>query len=103
MDAAKHPARKGEWPNWNQQTETVEIGKCSALGVYPMYCSSCWDSRLMWQDVTRRISKHGNSKQTKSAAEADTPSSGIRAGRETVTDASGNSGGGSVETLSLEP
>jgi hypothetical protein len=97
MDTARHPKRLGEVDNWIPETQQVIKGNCSALGVYPTYCLSCWETRLCWQDVTVRISKNARSEKAKTETAIHRTDARVRRERTAAPELFGDSGGGSVE------
>lgn len=99
MDKVRHPSRKGVANNWIWETLSNIEGDCSSLLVYPMWCQSCWDSRLMWKGLTVKI--NASSKKARAKDSSDDPGTPVRQSRKTSPDADGDSGGGGVEVLAF--
>lgn len=99
MDMARRPARKGFASNWDWGTLSAVEGECSSLAVYPMYCASCWESRLFWRDVVEK--KRAKSEEAGKAKTANGDPTPLRREEQTSADFGGDSGGDGVDALSF--
>lgn len=100
MDKAKHPKREGKANHWDAQAMQVISANCSSLSVYPMYCSSCWESRIMWKGLTEKRTS-ATSQKIREKDSCDDPDAPLRRGRKTAPDGIGDSGGEGVAVLSF--
>lgn len=98
MDRARHPQRKAVAENWIAETQTVVSADCSALGVYPTYCLSCWESRAFWRDVCVRKPNDARSKK-ETTGDADKGSrQSVRLPGLTAPERTGDRGGTGLES-----